>query len=62
MDQLSKLSAEIDEVQGFLAYWQAVSDPEQLEEAPGRIAMLETDLANLEMEYKALVKDIKTQP
>ena len=60
--RIVKLSEEIDDVLEFLAYWRAVTDPEQLEEAPGRIAMLETDLASLKMEYKSFTDDIKAQP
>ncbi len=57
-NRLAELSIEIEDVQGFLAYWQAVCDPELLEEAPGRIAMLEVDLASLEIEHKAITDEL----
>lgn len=55
-DRAAELTDEMDTVEGFLLYWLTVEDPDLLEEAPGRIAMLETDLANLKREHKALVE------
>jgi hypothetical protein len=55
-DHLAKLADEIDTAEGFLLYWLAVEDPELLEEAPGRIAVLETDLEYLKREHQALVE------
>lgn len=57
-DRATELTDEMDTVEGFLLYWQSVEDPDLLEEAPGRIAMLETDLANLKRDYKALIEGI----
>ena len=58
-DRLEKLNDEIVDAQGFLEYWLGVCDPELLEQAPGRIAMLEFDLESLQVEYKAILADIK---
>jgi len=55
-DRAAEMTDEMDTVEGFLLYWLTVEDPDLLEEAPGRIAMLETDLANLKREHKALVE------
>ena len=61
-NRIAEIEEEISGVQTFLAYWQAVDDPDLLEEAPGRIAMLETDLASLEMEYKVIEEHIRLRP
>jgi len=54
--RIAELTDEMDTVEGFLLYWLTVEDPELLEEAPGRIAVYETDLANLKREHHALVE------
>jgi hypothetical protein len=55
-DRIAELTDEMDTVEGFLLYWLTVKDPDLQEEAAGRIAVLETDLANLKREHKALVE------
>lgn len=59
-DQVTKLDEQIADIKDFIAYWQATDDIEQLEEAPGRIAVLETDLENLTKERKALIQQVVT--
>jgi hypothetical protein len=61
-DHVAKLADEIDTAEEFLLYWLAVEDPELLEEAPGRIAVLETDLENLKREHQALVEGTNQRP
>ncbi len=61
-DHLAKLTDEIDTTEGFLLYWQTVEDPELLEEAPGRIAVYETDLENLKREHKTVLESINKRP
>ncbi len=55
-NRIAELTDEMDTVEGFLLYWLTVEDPDLLEEAPGRIAMYETDLANLKREHRALLE------
>lgn len=60
--RIAELTDEMDTVEGFLLYWLTVEDPELLKEAPGRIAVYETDLANLKREHKALVEGTNQRP
>lgn len=55
-NRIAELTDEMDTVEGFILYWLTVEDPDLLEEAPSRVAVLETDLANLKREHAALVE------
>lgn len=59
-DQVTKIDEQIADIKDFIAYWQSTDDIEQLEEAPSRIAVLETDLENLTKERKALIQQVVT--
>ena len=61
-NRIAELSEEMDGIEELIAYWLAVSDPDQLEEAPSQIAVLETDLASLKMEFKVIEEHIKLRP
>lgn len=60
-ERIRKLDNEVVDSQGLLEYWLGVCDLELLEEAPSRIAMIETDLESLLIERKALLEDIKAR-
>ncbi len=45
--RIVELTREITDVQEQLCFWQSTEDPELMEDAPGRVAVLETDLENL---------------
>jgi uncharacterized small protein (DUF1192 family) len=55
-DRIAKLDDEIVDAEDLLAYWLCTEDPTQVEEAPGRIAVLETDLENLRAEREVLTQ------
>lgn len=61
-DRIAELRSQIDDVEGLIIYWLNVEDPDLLEEAPGRIAVLETDLASLKMEHNVLIHDNNKHP
>jgi hypothetical protein len=45
--RIVELSAQIADVQEQLLFWQTTEYPELMEDAPSRVAVLETDLENL---------------
>jgi uncharacterized small protein (DUF1192 family) len=55
-DRIAQLGDEIADAEDLLAYWLYTEDPTQMEEAPGRIAVLETDLENLKAEREVLTQ------
>ncbi len=56
-DRIAKLADEIEDTEALLLCLQHTENPELLEEAPGRIAVYETDLENLKREHQDLVEE-----